>query len=518
MMLEQMIENCRQDMVDNLVKLLMFSTVSGATEPDEKRLTRNELSRAFSFLNGLARQMGFTWRGYDNKVGVIEMPGGPEILGLPLHIDVVPSGDGWHYPAFGGMVEDGVIYGRGAQDDKGPVIQMLYALWVLKRLGLPFKRTVRLIIASQEETGEWDDVEDYLLREPPPDMSIVADSDFPIVNGEKGMTNIQIKIRWDETNFRRSVLEFNHLKAGERPNIVPNRADIGWAVGEGQAKGVSETLTSCLEDYLKSNPLADTFPLRLDTDPESELRQMYVTFLGKSAHGSKPYDGHNAVVDALRFMDVVPDLPDSLRRACRFMAEACGDHYGKGLGLEMEHDFIGKTTVNLGILDIDTSSLTAVVNVRPTYGMTSKDVLKRVKARVGAWIEGSSKGAPKGSVLSAEAEILGHPKEPLYVDPKEHPELIGALQTAFNRVTNDVGTLSSMGGSTFAKAFPNAVCFGPVYLAEEKHLAHQADECLKIDHLIRNAKIYGLAIMLLATDLDKAQKSRKPPAGHGLGL
>ena len=166
---EGLVLESRGEMVENLAKLLMFSTVSGSTTIEEQRLHNNEISGAFSFLSSLVRQMGLSWRNYENRICVVEQPGGHEVVGVPLHIDVVPSGEGWHYPAFGGMVENDVIYGRGAQDNKGPIIEVLYALHALKRLNLPFRRTVRLIIASQEETGNWSDVDLYLTKEPAPD-------------------------------------------------------------------------------------------------------------------------------------------------------------------------------------------------------------------------------------------------------------------------------------------------------------------------------------------------------------
>ena len=80
------------------------------------------------------------------------------------------------------------------------------------------------------------------------------------------------------------------------------------------------------------------------------------------------------------------------------------------------------------------------------------------------------------------------------------PELIGALRQAFTRVTGCDAPLVSKGGSTFAKAFPNAVTFGPVFPAEEEDLTHQVDERVSIDHMVRNAKIYGLSLLLLAAE------------------
>lgn len=510
LLLEQLIHDSQVEMVENLTNLLTFHTVSGSNDPDEQQLFRNELSRAFSFLSGLARQMGFECRNYGGGVLVIEEPGGPEVVGLPLHIDVVPSGEGWNYPAFGGMIENGTIYGRGAQDDKGPIIQMLYALHTVKRLGIPFRRTVRLIIASQEETGDWSDVEEYLRKEPAPHLCIVADSDFPIVNGEKGMVDLKIEIRWpDDLDSGACPLKFHSLSGGERANIVPNRGDIAFEVGRGQAKGVSETLTRCVEAFLKTRPEADAFPVRTDTDPERETRRVHVTFLGKSAHGSTPEKGHNALIDALQYLPALPELPECLVRTAEFLGRSCEPHDGSGLGIAAEHECLGKTTGSLGILKMDKRGATAVVNVRPTYGQTSNEVLDSARATLAAWSDGNR--------LETEVSFNSAPKEPLYVDPKKHPELIQALQQAFHRVTHDPPELRTMGGTTFAKAFRNAVSFGPVYPAQEKNLAHQADECLPIRYLIRNVKIYGAALVLLAADLDKASGPLKL-GGYGLGL
>ncbi len=495
--LVDMIDIYTDDMVDDLGHLLGFCTVSGSNNAEEQRLFRNEVSRAFSFISRLSRKFEFPYRSYDNRVCIMEEIGtGHEVLGLPLHIDVVPSGEGWHYPAFGAMVEDGVIYGRGAQDNKGPIIQLSYALWMLKKLGLNMRRTVRMVIASQEETGRWDDVKSYLQRETAPDFSIVCDADFPIINGEKGMVDIRLNFSWDEPDMDRKMLKFSGFEAGERPNIVPNRADLTWEVNRGQSRPVFETLNASLEEYLADAPEADTFPLRLDTDVEDEVRQMHATFLGTSSHSSRPEKGHNAAVDALAFLARVPELPEPIRATAEFLSERCRDHYGSGLGLEAEHDFLGRTTINLAIVSIDRNSAEAVINIRPTYGQSTMDVLRLIRTTAEEWASNSG--------VKTRVAFRGQGYEPLYVDPDEHGELIGSLQSAYSEVTGYEPKLCALGGTTFAKAFPNAVSFGPVLPDEEKSLAHEADECVRIEHMVRNTKIYGLALLLLAADLENA--------------
>ncbi|MGN1115446.1 MAG: hypothetical protein ACI4TH_02625, partial [Candidatus Ornithomonoglobus sp.] len=41
-----------------------------------------------------------------------------EAVGIWSHADVVPVGSGWIYPPFEGVYENGLVIGRGAQDNK----------------------------------------------------------------------------------------------------------------------------------------------------------------------------------------------------------------------------------------------------------------------------------------------------------------------------------------------------------------------------------------------------------------
>ncbi|MFP4379220.1 MAG: Sapep family Mn(2+)-dependent dipeptidase [Candidatus Sumerlaeia bacterium] len=493
-MLDQMVQKCREEITDSLAKLLSFSTVSGSKDPEEERASANEFSRAFSWLGSLARSMNLKWRNYDNRICVIEQPGGNDgVIGLPLHVDVVPSGDGWHYPAFGGMVENDIIYGRGAQDDKGPIIQMLYAIHCLNRLKLPFRRTVRLIIASQEETGVWSDVDFYLEKEPAPDMCIVADAEFPIGNGEKGLVDVKIDIHWENREAPSKPLQFRRISGGERSNVVPNRGEIIWEVTGSQAQGVSQSFKEYLKDFMKKHPGTDAFPLRMDRDPESQAKHLHITFLGKSAHGSKPEKGHNAVLDALLFYSTLPEQAPWISKTCKFLHESFSDLRGEKIGVDENHPFIGDTTINLGVLDIDADKASLVLNIRPTLGRPIPELVERIRKHVSDW------AAKQG--LRADVKIQGKAYEPLFLDPEEYPELIGALKTAFQRVTGKKPELTSSSGTTFAKAFPNSLCFGPILTPEEPSQMHQADEHLKIEDLLRNTKIYGYSLMLLACQL-----------------
>ncbi len=80
--------------------------------------------------------------------------GGPTMLWMS-HSDVVPPGDeaAWTHGPFSGALEDGRIYGRGANDCKMLVAASLFAMAQLKALGLPRGGTLRVAVGADEEVG-----------------------------------------------------------------------------------------------------------------------------------------------------------------------------------------------------------------------------------------------------------------------------------------------------------------------------------------------------------------------------
>ena len=67
---------------------------------------------------------------------------------------VLPGTEGlWREPPFGGVVANGVIWGRGALDDKSAVIAQLEAATHLLRAGFQPARTVYFSFGHDEEVG-----------------------------------------------------------------------------------------------------------------------------------------------------------------------------------------------------------------------------------------------------------------------------------------------------------------------------------------------------------------------------
>ena len=90
----------------------------------------------------------FTWEGTDPEADPIV---------LMAHMDVVPVEPGtesdWTVDAFSGEIIDGALWGRGALDDKGPLIATLEAAEHLAATGFEPERTLILAIGHDEEIG-----------------------------------------------------------------------------------------------------------------------------------------------------------------------------------------------------------------------------------------------------------------------------------------------------------------------------------------------------------------------------
>jgi len=71
------------------------------------------------------------------------------------HLDVQPAlkEDGWDTEPFTLIEKDGKLYGRGATDDKGPVICWIHAIEGFQKLGIPLPVNIKFVFEGMEESG-----------------------------------------------------------------------------------------------------------------------------------------------------------------------------------------------------------------------------------------------------------------------------------------------------------------------------------------------------------------------------
>ncbi|QJD99135.1 M20/M25/M40 family metallo-hydrolase [Massilia forsythiae] len=119
---------------------------------------------------------------------------GPTVA-LNAHGDVVPPGEGWSKPPYGGVVEDGFIYGRAAAVSKSDFATYVFAARALEALGVPLAGALELHFTYDEEFGGllgpgWL-LEQGLTR---PDFVIAAGFAYDIVNAHNACLQLEITV------------------------------------------------------------------------------------------------------------------------------------------------------------------------------------------------------------------------------------------------------------------------------------------------------------------------------------
>jgi len=120
--------------------------------------------------------------------------GGP-IVALNAHGDVVPPGDGWTKPPYGGVIEDGYIYGRAAAVSKSDFATYIFATRALEALDLPLKGGIELHFTYDEEFGGllgpgWL-LEQKLTQ---PDLVMAAGFSYNIVTAHNACLQLEITV------------------------------------------------------------------------------------------------------------------------------------------------------------------------------------------------------------------------------------------------------------------------------------------------------------------------------------
>ena len=99
--------------------------------------------------------------------------------------------------------------------------------------------------------------------------------------------------------------------------------------------------------------------------------------------------------------------------------------------------------------------------------------------------------------LKGTSFVLTHfsDSKPHHVDEKD--ELIQILKKVYEEQTGEKAELIAIGGGTYARSLKSGVAFGPLFPGRED-IAHQKDEYMYIDDLLKATSIYAQAIYELA--------------------
>jgi len=410
--------------------------------------------KALDFMLDLAKRDGFKFENVDGYAGHIEYGDSKEYIGSIGHLDVVPAGSGWTYPAYAAEIHDNKIYARGAEDDKAPTMAVYYGMKILKDLGVPLKTRIKLILGLDEESG-WKCVDYYFKKYPQvPIAGFIPDADFPLIYAEKGITMTIIR-----GQFNNDVLY--KIEGGLRANMVPESAKAHLRP--------DLVIKHKFLEYLSKHDYKGQAELKSD--------ELILETFGKSAHGSLPDDGLNALhimFAALKYAGVGNELVNFADQYLNF------DNLGKKFGINHKDKEMGNLTVNLGLASSKNNQFELVLNLRYPNGVNyEKDVFEKIAALL-----------PESFGLDVE-----HHQKLLYKDPNS--PLIKTLMNIYQKHTGDMTPPISIGGGTFARATENVVAFGPHFIDKPTYI-HQKDEFIDIDDLMQALAIYTESLYELA--------------------
>jgi putative selenium metabolism hydrolase len=154
-----------------------------------------------------------------NVVGRIGPGRGPRLL-LDGHMDTVDVGDvaHWPRPPYEGLIEDGVLYGRGACDMKGGLAAMVYAAKSLLDAGVELGGDLYVAGVVQEEPCEGLAVrvliEEEGLR---PDFVVLGEpSNLQVKVGHRGRVEMRVRVRGKAAHASSPELGVNAVQNAAR--------------------------------------------------------------------------------------------------------------------------------------------------------------------------------------------------------------------------------------------------------------------------------------------------------------
>ncbi len=437
-----------------------------------------------AWLAKTAHDLGLTYRDA-GPIDEIELPGPPgaPVLGLMVHGDVQPvDADAWSVSPFSGKADETYVYGRGSADDKGPLVQALLAMKALAQSGIARTHTVRLLVGSDEESANTD-VTTYLKTHQPPDYTLVLDSNFPVIVGEKAWNSLSLTT--DATSERPGVTKpysLFFINAGLATSIVPERAEVKLRWKEGTSANWQP-----LMDAINAAPRPpDT---RVSMQPTGDT--LWIVAYGHSAHaGVNLEGGRNALVALARVLD--GKLPSGgADDLLAFVRTAGTDIYGTGLGITDRDPLWGRYAVNIATIkpDADNNKLsTLTINIRRIPPRTGPELKTKMEQFVDAFNKRT------GASLTATG-FYGD--EPLAFDP--NAKIVRRLLADYGAATGTKNPKPAIsGGGTYAKRLPNSIAFG-MWFPDKPYPGHDVDEKNPITDLQKGTKVLIHALVDLAT-------------------
>lgn len=438
--LDEKISAARADIARLTIELVNIPSVKAEPLPGAPfgEGPRRVLDKVLEF----GREAGL--HGTDYGVGVVSVAlkeGTPDV-GVWLHGDVVPVGDGWEFEPFHAVEYKGCIIGRGSSDNKGALASHLTLLRILKENNIDLGYNLAVYVGSNEEFGMTDmigiegnpDAKGFLNVAEPPRLSLVPDGDLPVGYGGKGGMNLYLKSK------------------------MPLQ---GWSM----TAGLPETPGKATADFGGETVSAESPPI----------------------HSAKPDPKGNMITKLARALQTDSRVPAEDGYVLKFLEEVSLDVLGKGLHIDATAPDVTPLSVAAVEVQCEDGCLILRLNIRYPDSITFDEIIARAAENAEA----------RGFTL--HKAVRG--TDPYRLDPNS--PMTQMLCRVSNSVTGENEKPYIMYGGTYAHRLPNAYVYGmsanrpPKKFTDGRGGAHGKDEAVSLDCLQRTLRIYARAYLEL---------------------
>lgn len=320
--IDREIEAARDLVAQDTIKLIQIESVKG--EPAADAPFGPGPKAVLDAVMEMGRQNGFYIKDYGCGVVSLSLQPGEPDLGIWLHGDIVPAGEGWIWPPFVGTPYKGCIIGRGATDNKGQLASIFRVLKIFQTMEIPLHFNPALYVGSNEETG-MEDVKAFLQQHTPPRLSLVPDGGFPVGYGGKGGMTVTLRSK------------------------QPLR-DLTVTAGMPDAPG--KAAAKLLDKSFEANSLP--------------------------RHGSNPDPNGNMITKIMEQLLEETSVAAEDRPVLQFVKDVSLDIHGKKLGIYVESAAMTPLTVFSQKIETLDGNLCLTVNIRYPVETTADAIVKQL--------------------------------------------------------------------------------------------------------------------------------------------
>jgi len=443
----------------DLSQLVAINTVQDLNTSRQGQPFGQGIKEAFDWLENKAKTDGFECTNYSGYAMSIEYGHGEEILGILCHVDTVDifEPDLWESDPFNLVERDGFWYGRGINDNKGPLLACYYLLKYLKESSYTPNKKIKLIIGGAEETT-WACMDHYFKHAPMPDIGFSPDGNFPVVNLEMGIGY-----------YKYSTQKQHKINPTYKENLeIPDHQIEKIETGNDRTWVCYE-----LSVYVNTLDLGDLLgQLKYFDSVEDSNELTKLVYRGKPAPARHPEKGISAALLMYKDFKDISNLDWNFRELLTTLGSLY-EHENKILAtIQTQFGFDALATSNLSAIELTGSGSEIYFDYRYALDINAGVMHQTLNAL----------GEKHGMSFEVQQHMNRH-----FV--AQDSALIHAMRASYEEVEHKPLKTLTKGAASYARVMDNAVAFGPTFEGKITN-SHKPNENIHIEDLIKALMIY----------------------------